>query len=104
MKKGVYVDSHNRADVVAYHTECLAKITANEHLRAEFDNETLELILPTLRDGEKRHVSVHHDESIFRSNEQRQRVWVKDGNMLLRKKGQGKPFMFPTSLPKRRVD
>lgn len=90
VKKGIYVDGHQRADVVAYRATFLAAVAKNEHLRAQFSDETLELIPPTLQDGERRHVPIHHDESIFRSNELQQRVWVKDGNMPLRKKGQGK--------------
>lgn len=33
---------------------------------------------------------IHQDESIFRSNELRRRVWAKDGKVPLRKKGQGR--------------
>lgn len=59
-------------------------------LRYHFDDETLELIAPTLGPGEKPHIPIHQDESIFRSNELRRRVWAKDGKTPLRKKGQGK--------------
>lgn len=44
---------------------------------------------PTLGPREKLHVPVMHDESIFRANELRRRVYVTKGKMPLRKKGQG---------------
>ncbi|KAF7975143.1 hypothetical protein HWV62_10305, partial [Athelia sp. TMB] len=89
-KKGVYVDSHERPDVVAYREKFLAIVAASEHLRATYDDKTLEIIEPTLSEGEKKHVPLHHDESIFRPNEMQQRVWIKNGNMPLRKKGLGR--------------
>ncbi|KAI0250190.1 hypothetical protein BJV78DRAFT_1155347 [Lactifluus subvellereus] len=59
-----------------------------------YDNKDLEIIQPTLNpgtmDSEWKHIPIHHDESIFRSNELQQRVWVTGGKMPLRKKGQGK--------------
>lgn len=90
VQKGVYVDGHERADVVKYREAFLAKVAKNEHLCNEYDDITLEVIEPTLLPGERKHVPVHHDESIFRSNELQQRVWTKEGKMPLRKKGQGK--------------
>jgi len=47
-------------------------------------------IPPKLKSGEKVHIPVVQDESIFRSNELRRRVWSKDGKLPLRKKGQGR--------------
>lgn len=90
VKKGIYVDGHERADVVEYRKEFLAQVAENEHLRNEYDDKTLDVIEPTLLPGERKHVPVHHDESIFRSNELQQRVWTKEGKMPLQKKGQGK--------------
>ena len=86
----MYVDGHEHLDVQKYCTEFLAVISSGECRRTTFDDETLEPIQPILKPGEKKHIPVHHYESIFRSNELRQRVWVKDGKMPLRKKGQGK--------------
>ena len=86
----MYVDGHERLDVQKYRMEFLSVIGSGESHRTNFDDNTLEPIQPTLKPGEKKHIPVHHDESIFRSNELQQRVWVKDGKMPLRKKGQGK--------------
>jgi hypothetical protein len=49
----------------------------------------LEAVAPKLKPGEKLHIPIHQDKSIFRSNELRRRVWSKDGKIPLRKKGQG---------------
>jgi hypothetical protein len=59
-------------------------------LRYHFDEETLQPIPPKLKPGEKVHIPVVQDESIFRSNELQQRVWSKDGKLPLCKKGQGR--------------
>ena len=45
---------------------------------------------PQLGPGEKLHVSVPHDETLYRANELRRRVYVRGGKMPLRKKGQGR--------------
>jgi len=58
-------------------------------LRRIYQDEDLEPIEPTLGLGDKLHVSIYHDESICRSNELRCRVWVRNGKMPLRKKGEG---------------
>ncbi|KAF8578546.1 hypothetical protein K439DRAFT_1648756 [Ramaria rubella] len=44
---------------------------------------------PTLGPGDRLHVPVYHDESICQSNELQRRVWVQNGRMPLRKKGEG---------------
>ncbi|KAG2093316.1 uncharacterized protein F5147DRAFT_657455 [Suillus discolor] len=74
VKKGVYVNGHERADIVEYRKAFLAQVAENEHLRNEYDDTTLEVIEPNLLPGERKHVPVHHDESIFRSNELQQRI------------------------------
>jgi hypothetical protein len=52
-----------------------------------YNNKDLEIIQPTLNPTGQKHIPIHHDKSIFRSNELQQKVWVTDGKMLLRKKG-----------------
>lgn len=53
-------------------------------------DDSLEPIEPQLGPGEQLHVPIMHDESIVRANELRRRVYVRDGKMPLRKKGQGR--------------
>ena len=64
----MYVDGHECPDVQKYCTEFLAVISSGECRRTTFDDETLEPIQPILKPGEKKHIPVHHNESIFRSN------------------------------------
>ena len=91
-KKGIYVDGHERPDVMDYCKTFLNTIAKNEHLQNMYSDKDLEIIQPTINPGttERKHIPVHHDKSIFRSNELQQRVWVMGGKILLRKKGQGK--------------
>ena len=58
-------------------------------LRHTYADDTLVPIEPDLCTGEKLHVPIPHDESIFHSNDLRHRVWVREGKMPLCKKGQG---------------
>ena len=92
VKKGIYVDGHEQPDVVDYRKTFLNTIAENKHLRNMYSDKDLEIIQPTINPGtgERKHIPVHHNESIFRSNELQQRVWVMGGKILLRKKGQGK--------------
>ena len=48
VKKGIYVDGHERPDVVEYRKTFLANIAENEHLRNQYDDTTLEIIPPSL--------------------------------------------------------
>ncbi|EAU83213.1 hypothetical protein CC1G_11674 [Coprinopsis cinerea okayama7 len=100
VKKGVYIDGHERPDVVKSRKTLLDRLAEDEHLRYTFDDKTLEPIPPKLGPGEKCHIPVFQDESIFRTNDLRQRVWVKtkglNGNapaLPLRKKGAGRSQM-----------
>ena len=43
---------------------------------ATYDNEMLDCIPPTLLPGDKEHVLVYQDESIFHTNEYRWRSWL----------------------------
>jgi hypothetical protein len=54
-----------------------------------YQDEDLEPIEPTLGPGEKLHIPVPHDELILRLNALQRRVWVREGKMLLCKKGHG---------------
>ena len=90
VKKGIYVDAHEHPNVVEYHKTFLEKIAENEHLQNQYDDTTLDIIPPSLPVNQWKHVPIHHDKSIFQPNELLQKVWTKNGNMPLRKKGQGK--------------
>lgn len=59
-------------------------------MRRTYTDDGLDPVEPNLRDGEKLHVPVFHDETIIRANELRRRVYVRKGRMPLRKKGPGR--------------
>jgi len=57
---------------------------------ATYDDKTLDHIPPTLLPGEKEHVLVFQDESIFYTNEYRWRSWLTEDQQAIRKKGNGR--------------
>ncbi|KAF8587728.1 hypothetical protein K439DRAFT_1652205 [Ramaria rubella] len=89
VKKGMYVDGHERPNVIEYWMKFLENVRKNASLRQTYTDEALEPIEPTLGPGDRLHVPVYHDESICRSNALWRRVWVRNGRMPLRKKGEG---------------
>ena len=54
---------------------------------ASYANGTLDRIPPTLNPGEKEHVLIMQDESIFHTNEYCQRSWLAQNQQLIQKKG-----------------
>jgi len=57
---------------------------------AAYDDQTLDRIPPTLLPGEREHVLVFQDESIFHTNEYRRRSWLAEDQQAIRKKGNGR--------------
>jgi len=57
---------------------------------ASYDDTTLERIPPVLQRGEKEHVLVVQDETVFHTNEYRRRVWLAQDQQPIRKKGFGR--------------
>ncbi|KIJ25047.1 hypothetical protein M422DRAFT_274056 [Sphaerobolus stellatus SS14] len=56
VKKGMYVDGHERADMIEYRKKFLKEVEKNAQ------DEDLEPIEPSLPPGEKLHIPVYHDE------------------------------------------
>jgi hypothetical protein len=56
---------------------------------AHYDDKTLERIPPVLLPGEKEHVFIVQDETVFHTNEYRRRMWLAHGQQPIRKKGNG---------------
>jgi hypothetical protein len=63
--KGVYMDGHERNNVVAYRGQFLAKMVEHEKRMPMFTNDCSDVIWPNLQNGEKPLIFVTHDESIF---------------------------------------
>jgi hypothetical protein len=57
---------------------------------ATYDDTTLDRIAPTLQPGEKEHVLIMQDETIFHTNEYRRRMWLAQDQQPIRKKGNGR--------------
>jgi hypothetical protein len=57
---------------------------------ATYANKTLDRIPPMLNPGEKEHVLIMQDESIFHSNEYCWRLWLAQDQQPIWKKGHGR--------------
>ena len=96
--KGVYVDGHEREDVVLYHNEVFLPrwklLQRRMVIFQEDDNGTVTWSAPpTLLPGEKPLVLVTHDESTFNANDGKRQGWMKKGEQPLRQKGKGRGIM-----------
>ncbi|KAJ7671723.1 hypothetical protein B0H17DRAFT_1141494 [Mycena rosella] len=72
VQKGVYVDGHERKDVVE----------SREKFCYQYEGEpgeTLTEIAPVLQDGEKVHYPIAHDECCVHANDQANYEWIQDG-------------------------
>jgi len=54
-----------------------------------YDDQTLQWIPPILQPGEKEHVLVMQDETVFHTNEYHRQVWLAQDQQLIHKKGRG---------------
>lgn len=57
---------------------------------ATYDDVSLDRISPSLQPGEKEHVLIMQDETIFHTNEYRRRMWLTQDQQPIRKKGNGR--------------
>ncbi|RPB01334.1 hypothetical protein L873DRAFT_1891334 [Choiromyces venosus 120613-1] len=101
VRKGVYKDGHEWADVIEYRQEhFLPALKALENRMVHWElidtneGEELRMVLPTnLPLGVKPIVLVVHDESTFNANDGWSKIWIKDDNIPLKKKSRGKGIM-----------
>lgn len=109
VRKRVYKDGHERADVVNYRQEYfLPTLQALEPRMVKWtldENENVTMIMHVnLPPHVRPIVLVTHDESTFDSNDGRVQVWYKEGGAPLRKKSRGKGIMiFDFIFPGRRL-
>ncbi|KAF8607403.1 hypothetical protein BDV93DRAFT_591655 [Ceratobasidium sp. AG-I] len=83
-RKGIYMDGHERADVVKYRNEFLDN---RFQIYSDKECEPLPLKLPT---GTSQIIPVFHDECCFHANDQSTSSWIMEGETLLRQKGRGR--------------
>ena len=91
--KDVYTDGHEREDVVAYRDSFVERMKTREGRMSYFEGENMIEVEPLLEDGERKIVLVTQDESTFHAHDARNRMWKKEGEQILRKKGPGKGLM-----------
>jgi len=76
LRKGVYMDGHERPDVVAYrNNEFLPAMLAFESRMTQYIGPSLTPKYPELRNGQKRVIALFHDESSFHANEYKTSAW-----------------------------
>jgi len=76
LRKGVYMDGHERPDVVAYHQNVfLLKMKEFEHQMARYEGPELRRIEPDLQPGEKELISEFQDESCCQQNDFVPSLW-----------------------------
>ena len=98
-KKGVYIDGHERADVVEYRKLYLKKhdILAGTHLPPPLcSDEPSDALMSSGNDEpspRRKLVLIFHDESIFHSNDDQGWMWGEKGKTILKPKGQGRGIM-----------
>ena len=78
VKKGVYMDGHERPDIVEYRNDMFLLLMASFKRRmAKWRPEGLGLVRvePELRPDKRRIIAVFQDESCFHANKYKQTVW-----------------------------
>jgi len=94
VRKGVYVDGHERADVVNYRNEVfLPQWTEYQRQMVVFKEDGIWEKPSILREGEKPLVLVTHDESTFNANDGKRKMWMLNGKQPIRPKTRGKGIM-----------
>jgi hypothetical protein len=78
LKKGVYMDGHERKDVKEYRDDVFLPLMASferQMVHWVLKESKLERVEPDLGPGEKRIIAVFQDESSFHANEYKQTAW-----------------------------
>jgi hypothetical protein len=99
VQKGIYVDGHERADVVQYRQEVF--LPAFEEIRpflVTWGEEGRIVMSQNLPPGQKPLVVVTHDESTFNANDGKRELWMEDGKQSLRPKARGKGLVISDFL------
>ncbi|KAF4648088.1 hypothetical protein FOL46_003355, partial [Perkinsus olseni] len=89
VKKTLYVDGHERPDVVADRARLAKQLDEMKPLLLTVDDETLEV----KSNPHASFILVSQDEKIHHSNDQQKRYWSDGTNTVLPKKSQGRTIM-----------
>ncbi|KAJ7597988.1 hypothetical protein C8J56DRAFT_883292 [Mycena floridula] len=85
VQKGVYVDGHERKDVVEAH----AQGNSSVRLCYTYEGKEVTEMAPILKESEKIHYPIFHDETCVHANDQSNFVWMLEGEQPLRNKSRG---------------
>ena len=94
-KKSIYIDGHERDDVVAYRKLYLRKleILSSTHLPPPSCEDGLTAVQIGNPAASKHLVLIFHDESSFHANEGQSVMWAEEGRVPIRPKNQGRGLM-----------
>lgn len=106
IKKGVFIDGHEREDVVEYRGKFLDIWYGMQPYVREWEEVTEEVggevrvtgLRKKEKAAEKEIILVTHDESTFSANDGRRSCWIKEGDSVLRPKGRGRGIMVSEFL------
>jgi hypothetical protein len=103
VRKGVFIDGHERADVLEDRMKFLQKMKELEPLLVEFDSgRILEKSYPdNCQVGgpqQRPTIIITHDESVFSANDGKREAWIKESESFLRPKGKGQGIMVSDFL------
>jgi transposase len=97
-KKGVYMDGHERLDVVAYRTKfCATFLGLTDQMRF-YCGDDMQTVEAPSSDVASEVVWVTHDESIFYANDDGGKGWHDEKSPDLQKKGRGRSIMVSDFL------
>ena len=97
--KGLYIDGHERPDVIAYRDAFLQRMEEHSKYFFQYEGENMNTVLsPKLQSGQRPRVLVTHDESCFSSNDGKSTIWMDANDRPLRPKGQGRSIMVSEFL------
>jgi hypothetical protein len=101
-KKGMYIDGHERADIVKYRQEFVVRWKDREKRFHRWDNDGNELPRPRGFPVAGRHfrlIPIMHDKSIFYQNDKCKSKWIHNTSTpTLRSKGDGQSIMVSDFL------
>ena len=92
-KKGVYIDGHERDDVVQYRDAFLSRMIPLMDRMVWWDGDEMEHSLERLNIEDSQIVWVSHDESVYYSNDDGGKGWGSEEHPDIHKKGKGRCIM-----------
>lgn len=100
-EKGMYIDGHERNDVVNYRQLFLQRMEERARRMPIFNTAVgdMSVVMPQLQNGEKLLILVTHDESTFYENDRKHQRWIPlDATAVPQPKGEGVSVMVSDFL------